>query len=210
MTTALKSGAVPVGGGRQNSVTVGCGDDSEAGDNEAALVRAAQEDPAAFAQLYHHYRHRVYAYLWVRLASEEDAADLTQQVFLQALEALPRYRPRAVPFGAWLLRIARNAATDVQRRHRATVAWQDVPETVQPRADCNLEAEVLQREALGHLHVLLRALDADTRDLLLLRFAARLTAAEIGAVIGTSAAATSKRLARALQTLKEHYHETIP
>jgi RNA polymerase sigma-70 factor (ECF subfamily) len=180
----------------------------ESVDDEAALVEAAQQDPAAFAPLYRRYRHRVYAYLCARLTNAEDAADLTQQVFVQALAALPRYRPSAVPFGVWLFRIARNAATDHQRRQqRSAVTWEAVPEEAVPRTEYGVEDEVVQREALAHLHAILVRLDPDTRDLLMLRFAARLTAAEIGAVIGKSTAATSKRLQRALQTLKEQYHE---
>jgi RNA polymerase sigma-70 factor (ECF subfamily) len=181
----------------------------ESVDDELALVRTAQQDPAAFAPLYQRYRHRVYAYLCTRLTNAEDAADLTQQVFLQALTALPRYRPSAVPFGVWLFRIARNAATDLQRKQqRSAVTWEAMPDEALPRADHDVEAEVVQREALDHLQATLRTLDPATRDLLMLRFAARLTAAEIGAVIGKSTAATSKRLQRALQTLKEQYHES--
>jgi RNA polymerase sigma-70 factor (ECF subfamily) len=180
-----------------------------ADDDEVALVLAAQQDPAAFAPLYRRYRHRVYAYLYTRLTNAEDAADLTQQVFLLALAALPRYRIRAIPFGVWLFRIARNAAADLHRRRpRVALIWETVPEEAQPRAAHDVEAEVVQREALAHLHATLRTLDPDTRDLLMLRFAARLTAAEIGAVTGKSTAAASKRLQRALQTLKEHYHES--
>src|SRR5947209_18150938 len=92
--------------------------DGETTDDEAALVRAAQLDPAAFAPLYRRYRDRVYAYLCVRLSNADDAADVTQQVFLQALAALPRYRTCASPFGVWLFRIARNAAADLQRRRK--------------------------------------------------------------------------------------------
>ena len=181
--------------------------DAGAEDGETALVRAAQQDPAAFAPLYRRYRHRVYAYLYTRLTDAEDAADVTQQVFLKALAALPRYRPRAVPFGVWLFRIARNAAADLRRRPRAAITWDTVPDDAQPRADHDVEEEVVQREALARLHASLRTLDPETRDLLMLRFAARLTAAEIGAVTGKSTAATSKRRQRARQTLKEHDHE---
>lgn len=182
--------------------------EAEAAEDEVALVRAAQQDAAAFAPLYRRYRHRVYAYLYSRLTDADDAADLTQQVFLQALAALPRYRVRAVPFGVWLFRIARNAAADLQRRRRrGPLPWETVPAETQPRADHDVEDLVMQREALTRLHATLGNLDPDTRDLLLLRFAARLTAAEIGAITGKSTAATAKRLQRALQTLKEHYHE---
>ena len=102
---------------------------------EAALVRAAQDDPAAFGALYDRYLDRVYSYARARTANEEDAADLAHQVFQRALEALPRYRAQSAPFAAWLFRIARNAAIDRHRRRRATVSWDFVPEALQPVAD---------------------------------------------------------------------------
>lgn len=179
-------------------------------DDDVALVRAAQQDRAAFAPLYDRYRHRVYAYLYTRLPHAEDAADLTQQVFVQALVALPRYRLDGPPFAGWLFRIARNAVVDHQRRQRrGTVTLEQVPEEVHPRADQDVEAQVVQQEAVAHLHATLGTLDPATRDLLLLRFMGQLTAVEIGAAIGTSPAAASKRLQRALQTLKEQYHEAL-
>jgi RNA polymerase sigma-70 factor (ECF subfamily) len=183
-------------------------DAADAPDDDVALVRAAQQDRAAFAPLYRRYRHRVYAYLYTRLSNAEDAADLTQQVFVQALGALPRFRPDGRPFAGWLFRIARNAAVDHQRRQRrGAVTLEQVPEDLLPRADQDLEAQVVRQEALAHLNTTLETLDPATRDLLLLRFMGQLTTAEIGAAIGTSPAAASKRLQRALQTLKEQYHE---
>ncbi len=86
------------------------------------LVAAAQADPALFAALYRRYLTRVYRYARARVPTDEDAADATQQVFLQALDALPSYRARGVPFSAWLFRIARNATIDAHRRRRATLA----------------------------------------------------------------------------------------
>src|SRR5579885_2584928 len=54
--------------------------------DEAELVRAAQADPSTFAQLYRRYLPRMYNYVRARLDGEEDAADLTQQIFLQRSE----------------------------------------------------------------------------------------------------------------------------
>lgn len=174
--------------------------------DDAALVRAARQDGAAFGELYDRYVDRVYSYLRARTALEEDAADLTQQVFLKALDALPRYREGSVPFAAWLFRIAHNAAIDHHRRRRGTVTWDLLPEALQPIAMDDLEAGALRREAITRLRELLCGLDPETRELLALRFAAGLTIAEIAAVIGKSEAAAKKRLARTLRALKEQYH----
>ncbi len=70
--------------------------------DEAALVQAARKDPVAVGQLYDRYVDRVYWYARTRTATAEDAQDLTQQIFMQMIAALPRYRPDKAPFAAWL------------------------------------------------------------------------------------------------------------
>ncbi len=178
--------------------------------DEAALVQAAQRDLAAFGPLYARYQDRLYTYLRTRTGHAEDASDLTQQVFVQALDALPRYRAQGVSLAAWLFRIARNAATDWQRRQRPTVPWDALPEAFHPCASETADGAILQREAFAPLYALLDGLDASTREALILRFTAQLTLAEIGAVLGKSEDATRKQITRALQTLKEQYHDDIP
>lgn len=182
-------------------------------DDEAALIQAAQRDLAAFGPLYARYVDRIYTYLRTRTgqAHAEDAADLTQQVFLRALDALPRYQVRErISVAAWLMRIARNAATDWQRRQRPrrhALPWEAVPEEQQPRAPESADDAVLRRDEIARVHHLLAALDEDTREALLLRFTAQLTLAEIGAVLGASEDAVRKRITRALHALKERYHD---
>jgi len=168
-------------------------------------VRAAQRDPVAFDALYERYIDRVYAYLRARSATPEDAADLTQQVFTHALAALPRYR--AGSFAAWLFRIARNAAVDAHRRRRATVSWDLVPEALHPVAEDDAEARLLAREARLRVRRLVAGLPPDKREQLALRYAARLSTAEIAAVLGKSEAATRQQLSRVLRALQEQYHD---
>ena len=174
--------------------------------SEQALVRMAREDPAAFGALYELHRDRIYRYLCTRTADREDAADLLQQVFLQALDALPQYEPGKGPFVAWLFGIARNQSTNLHRARRPSITWVLVPEVLRAGPG-DLEAEVLRREDLARLRRAFNALPADKRELLVLRFVAGLTAAEIASVVGKSHAATKKQLSRTLQSLKEHYHD---
>jgi RNA polymerase sigma-70 factor (ECF subfamily) len=174
--------------------------------DELALVRAAQRDPVAFDPLYERYIDRVYAYLRARATTPEDAADLTQQVFTHALAALPRYR--AGSFAAWLFRIARNTAVDAHRRRRATISWDLVPEALHPVTEDDAEARLLAREARDRARHLVADLPPDKRELLALRYAARLSTAEIAAVIGKSEAATRQQLSRVLRALQEHYHDS--
>ncbi|HEU5441533.1 MAG TPA: RNA polymerase sigma factor [Ktedonobacterales bacterium] len=184
--------------------------------DEVALIQSAQADLAAFGPLYARYVDRIYSYLLTRTGSArpEDAADLTQQVFLRALDALPRYQPRAgIPLAAWLFRIARNVATDWQRSQqpaRRTVPWEAVPEQLHPAAPETAEGDALRRDEIAQVHRMLAEVDEETREALLLRFTAQLTLAEIGAVLGSSEDAARKRITRALHALKERYHDDAP
>ncbi|MBV9280448.1 MAG: sigma-70 family RNA polymerase sigma factor [Chloroflexi bacterium] len=185
---------------------------SRAGDREregpeAASIRAAQADPTAFSPLYLQYRDRVYAYLRTRTSGPEDAADLTQQVFLQALDALPRYRQRGAPFAAWLLRIARNAAINHHKRQRQDVAWDLLPESLHPSTDDDPETQAIRHDNAAWLQAVLGRCDDTAREMLALHFAAGLTVAETAAVVGKSEAAVKKQLSRTVRALKEHYHD---
>src|SRR5437773_6129784 len=175
-------------------------DGAGAESDEPLLVRRAAVDANALAALYQRYVARVYRFLRVRCGSPDEAADLTQQVFLKMAEALPRYRERGAPFAAWLFRIARNAAIDHARRQRRTVPWDSL--TQAPAPD-DVEAWVLDRETRARVGALLAGLPSDERELLSLRFAAGLSSREIAAVVGGSEAAVKKRLTRTIQRLKE-------
>lgn len=173
---------------------------------EGLWIEAARSNPGAFEPLYLRYKLRVYHYLRMRLNNDEDAADLTHQVFLQALTALPKYQQRGIPFAAWLFRIAHHSALKISRRHPHMVSWDVLPEALHPTSEQDPETWTLQQETLAWLRLLLEHLDTPKRELLVLRFAAGLTVPQIAAVIGKKPEAVKKQLRRLLQSLKENYH----
>lgn len=164
-------------------------------------------DHLAFDVIYERYRERVYVYMRTRTRNAEDASDLTQQVFLQALDALPRYRGDSSAIAAWLFRIARNTAIDFHRRERSALAWDLLPEALHPLAADDVEAGAMYHDAVARLRTALLGLDRDTRELLALRFAARLPIKDIAAVVGKSEAAVKKSLVRTLRRLREGYDD---
>ncbi len=176
-------------------------------DAEQALVERAKTSPAAFAVLYERYVMYVYHYLRTRTGTDEDAKDLTQQVFLSAFTSLPRYRARGIPFKAWLFRIATHHAADAYRRQKRQAAWDLLPEAMHAFSEQNPESMLIEQEAKARLHQLLLELSPDKRELLALRFAAQLSSVEIAKVVGKSPSAVKKQLARLLQKLKEAFYE---
>jgi len=167
-----------------------------------ASARAGTEVDA-FEALYLRSRTAVFRYLRSRSATDDDAAELTAVTFERAFRAYGRFRPDGGGEAAWLLRIARNAAIDDarQRSRRRDRSLDDMDVAAAgPKAPAraSLEDDVA-------LRVLVAALPERQRDAVRLRYAAGLTAREIGVVMGLSEEAAQKQLERALQALKEAY-----
>ncbi|MDP9483014.1 MAG: sigma-70 family RNA polymerase sigma factor [Chloroflexota bacterium] len=151
-------------------------------DVDTLVSRAKAGDAEAFGALYDLYAARVYRFVVVRVPQPADGEDLMQQVFLKVIESLPRYEQRGLPFGAWLFRIARNTVIDFGRTRRVTAPLDDevgrMADPAQPGYQLERAADVDEiRAALGQL-------TSEQRDVIVFRFFAELTHAEIGAVLG--------------------------
>jgi RNA polymerase sigma-70 factor (ECF subfamily) len=81
------------------------------------VSQARGGDDGAFEALVKHYQSRIYNHV-ARMAQDAfEAEDLTQETFLRAYQALPRFRGES-SFPTWLYRIASNLAIDASRRRR--------------------------------------------------------------------------------------------
>jgi RNA polymerase sigma-70 factor, ECF subfamily len=174
-------------------------------DDEGTVVAVEAEpdrlDPSAFGLLYEQHRLAVYRYLRARTRNDEDALDLAALTFERAFAGLGRFRRRDGGVQAWLLRIARNSAIDAHRRRRATVDLAGV--------DGDLGRIAIEANRVGgereDILDLVHRLPGDLGDTLMLRYAAGLTAREIGIVIGKREGAVQKRIERGLAALREAY-----
>ena len=159
-----------------------------------------QEHGAAGALVDAHYD-RVHRYLARLLGDAEAAEDLTQETFLRAYEALPRLADGSNLSG-WLFRIATNLARRHHRRRRL-VCWTRLPRgATQPAHPRALEDEVVQQDEVRRA---LARLSLDHRACLLLYAWTGLTSAEIGPIVGKSAAAVRMILVRARRAFRAAY-----
>jgi len=88
----------------------------------ALASRAAAGDDAAFADLYRRHHLRVYRYCRRLLRCPEDAADATQQTFLNMHRRLAKGSPPDASVGGYLLRVAQHASFEVHDRRQAQQA----------------------------------------------------------------------------------------
>jgi len=140
------------------------------------LVEASQRgDPEAFGSLFDVYHGPVYRYVAARVGPN-DAEDLAQLVFVKALEALPRYESRGVPFGGWLFKLARNVVIDHVRTRRELAPLDLLVE--RPHPDDGPDELAVLRQELDSVAHSLRRLTPEQREAIELRFFAGLSAKE--------------------------------
>jgi len=157
-----------------------------AGDHRQALTRMAEAYSAAITR-----------FCAALVGSRDDAEELLQETFIEALRALPRYRAEST-VRAWLLGIARRLCIRHLRRRdrRAGLLrrWFRPPEPAAPMAGATgLEAR---------LGLELARLAPNLREAVLLRYQAGLEGADLAAALGVRPDAARKRVSLGIAALR--------
>ncbi|MBS2033267.1 MAG: sigma-70 family RNA polymerase sigma factor [Deltaproteobacteria bacterium] len=172
---------------------------------DALLKRARLGDRQAFRELYAALHGPVYAYVARRTASRADAEDLVARTFerlLLRLELFDEHRGGALPFA---LTMARSLLVDDLRARRPGL---DLDEAAAELVTQSTPlSDLLKQEELRALNAQLRALPAQTRELLALRYGDGLSTREVAQVLGLSEVAVRQRLSRAVQSLRREPDE---
>jgi RNA polymerase sigma-70 factor (ECF subfamily) len=168
---------------------------------EQVAQRLKKRDPEAWALVYEEYFPKIYRFIVVRIANRTEAEDLTEQVFLKALEASPSFRWRGAPISSWLFKIARNQVIDYIRvsKSRKNVPLNEyiVGDHVDPEEAAEKSSNVRQLiKAVGQL-------TEAQRDVIELRFAGGLSTAEVAKVLGKSQGAVKVMQHSALVALRK-------
>jgi RNA polymerase sigma-70 factor (ECF subfamily) len=87
---------------------------------ERAIRSAQRGEPDAIRYLYTRFADNIYGYVCSIVRDSHEAEDITQQVFMKLFRVIGKYERRAVPFSAWMLRVARNVAVDHMRQRHMT------------------------------------------------------------------------------------------
>ncbi|SDD26244.1 sigma-70 family RNA polymerase sigma factor [Nocardioides lianchengensis] len=206
-------GPVPTGPGSSydDSELAASSEESEAERTRLiALVELArQSDSEAFGLLYDHYQGSVYRFLFYRTRSSTLAEDLTSETFFRALRSMTSFRWQGKDFGAWLMTIARNLATDHFKagRTRLEMATEDMGQ--HDDATEGPEAAVLAGLTNEILLRALTELPVEQRDCLVMRFLQGMSIAETAAVLGRSDGAIKQLQLRGVRNLAKLMPEGI-
>ncbi len=165
------------------------------------IVRAQRGELNAIGALYDQHHDSIFRYLWLRLADRELAEDMTSDVFLRMLDALPRYQAQGIPFRAWLYRIAHNLVVDYFRKvnQHTIVTLAAVDEQIAGDDPSDTIEEALLAE---HVRDALAQLEPSQSEVVTLRFLLGLSLQETAVVVGKSEAAIKSLQHRGLGALR--------
>jgi RNA polymerase sigma-70 factor (ECF subfamily) len=170
-------------------------------DEESLVQRAKQRDQEAFAQLYEEYFDRIYRYIALKIGDKTEAEDMTQQVFLNALQSISSFKWRGIPFSAWLYRIAHNQVVDYLRKRKKRVAA-PIDESV-ASSDSNPQLMAEQSLDIEQLLSATQRLTEAQRQVISLRFAGELSIAQVAKIMGKSQGAVKALQHSAIVALRK-------
>jgi len=170
---------------------------------EEAEIESAKHNPRAFAPLYDRYYARILGFVYQRTNSKDDAYDITQQVFIAALENIGKYKATGVPYAALLFRIAINELNRFYRKNKVRQAISIDDEQVSDVLTELGEETTAQTDA--RLMKAVQQLPAEDIALLQMRFFDKIPFKELCEILEISETAAKARVYRLLEKLKNIY-----
>jgi RNA polymerase sigma-70 factor (ECF subfamily) len=173
------------------------------------------EEPLTVSEVYERFRRPIHSYIFRLLGSQEDADDITQEVFIRAFTAWNNLHDRE-NLSAWLYRIATNLCVDLMRR-RKRISWWPLTrrKSDSERGEARFEEdgsylpadsggipEVAERE---HIRQALASMPEEYAIALVLSAAQGVPYQEIAVITGISPNAAATRISRAKRMFAEYY-----
>lgn len=180
-------------------------------DTDKELVRRVQRgDRSAFDLLFLRYQHKIHSLVRRYVGQPEDVQDVTQEAFIKAYRALPRFRGESA-FYTWLYRIALNTAKNhlvARGRQPQKVeldAHAEIPEAAEALKDGEDPEGAARRDELqAAVAAAIEDLPEELRTALTLREFDGLSYAEIAAIMACPVGTVRSRIFRARESVDRH------
>lgn len=173
-------------------------------EQEQKWIRAIQrhDSRSAAERLVDAYYDEIYRFAYRQAGNKEDAMDLTQNIFLAVLRALPSYDRRKGGFRTWLYRVAANKAVDARRR--AGPVTVPIDELDLPAAE-DFAVNVQDRELLERIEAYVSGLDPGVQAVFRLHLYGEKSFPEIAAILDQSESAVKSQYYRLLGRLRKEF-----
>ena len=156
-----------------------------------------------FETIYRRYFTDVELYLRAITKEESLAEELTEQVFFQALKALPTFRGDC-DIRTWLCAMARNAYLSHLRKTRPT---EDITQIQIPDPRQAVEEQVEDKQKAMSIHRILHQMPEPYKEVFSLRVFGQLSFEDIGGLFGRTANWACVTYHRAKQKIRDKMEE---
>jgi RNA polymerase sigma-70 factor (ECF subfamily) len=180
---------------------------------EKKLVRQAQKDPNAFADLYDQYYPKIFGYVLRRTVNVEAAQDITSETFLKALQKLWQFRWRNVSFSSWLYKITTNEINQYFRKaeYKKSISLEELQEQGfelisphDPESELiEAQEKLKQYQDFREIQEKINRLPVKYQEVIALRFFEKKQIKEIGEILGKKEGTIKSLLHRAVEKLRE-------
>lgn len=169
------------------------------------LLRLKKKDPEAFAQLYGLYVTPIYRFIYFKVATRQDAEDLTSEVFLKIWQYITETDHRIDNLRALLYRTARNLVIDTYRKKakRDLVQDSEVLNTIEDERQQSLLSNIETGMEMENIELVLRRIKDDYREIIILHYIEELSIGEIAKILDKSKGSVRVALHRALKVARE-------
>ena len=173
--------------------------------DEALMVAASKDDLQAFEKLVQRHQNRVYRMAYQMLGAEEDAWDVSQEIFIKVYNARHNYVENA-KFTTWLYRIANNAVIDKIRQHQRNQKVISMDDFLQePKAETRTtHQDLVLKEMTGQMSEALYCLSERQRSMVILKYYEGFSVKEISEVFNCATGTVKATLFQAIKHLRNN------
>ena len=167
------------------------------------LRRAADGDSRAFETLYRRHKDVIYRFARAMTGSSDAAADVTQDVFVAFMGAVPHYDPDRASLTTYLYGVARNLARERLRRERRLLSLEAMGIALPRTPVTAFVDEVSSSEETARVRAALRTLPSRYREVISLCDLHDRSYEDAAAIVRASVGAVRSRLHRARRMLRD-------
>lgn len=178
-------------------------------DNEQKWIRQIQRRGSREAAdcLIRAYYDEIYRFVYRQMGNKEDAMDLTQNIFVAVLRALPGYQRGQACFRTWLYAVANNKIIDARRKVRP-VQFSTAPlEELEPPANDDFVSRIQDRMLLSQIETYVSGQALEQQEVFRLRVYAGLSFPEIADILGDREEALKARYYRLVKKIRKEFSE---
>ena len=175
--------------------------------DNAIMLRVKAGDVDRMGLLFERYHRPLYGFLFHMTWRREASEDMVQQVFYKMLKYRHTFTGEG-EFATWMYQVARNLLKDEAKKQQRTSYHHSLDAfSERPGGEATPGERLESKEAKAGLHQAIKRLTEEHREVLVLHKFQELKSREIAEILDMTEGAVRVRICRAMQELKNIYHQ---